>query len=422
LKSIKLIHIGDVHYPEAADKGTQVDKKDKGFDPEFVDKIAPNPFMEVGRSLIKCLEEDEIQGILFSGDLTSIGNLVAYDDCVKYFDQIIRSVEKNTNRKLEVHVVPGNHDLKRKGINIKERFEDFSAVWSGIGRDIFPIDNIKKSTIGHNGVELKIISLNTCLGCGEEYKKFPDEIANVYKKLIDASELENKENFDNFCERIDTPAIYQKNLHEIENEVSESEESSLCLILGHHALLPQPTVRLALYTEIINGGNARMVLTTLNNPVIYCHGHIHDDPIEIVTQASRENSSLVLISAPEYIKGFNVVEIFYTNSGYPVGLVVAPYRTETWGGVRLKEITKIPIRQPENMLNFCDERTVSVYKCLTDRHMRFEDIKSALQEQGADADDHELENMLDELEWLRVVSISNKSKPSRNWLIGRIGL
>jgi len=419
------VHIGDVHYPDAIQKGPQVDKKDEGFNSGFIEKLAPNTFMEVGSSLTRCLETQDIDGVLFSGDLTSFGNLKSYQECVQYFDRMITSAESVIGRNFAVEVVPGNHDLKRKGLTsggLEERFDDFKEAWISVGRDIFPVGSIKKDQIDRDNASLKIISLNTCLGCGEEYKKFPSEIASIYKKLIDAADLEDKDQFNKFCDRIDTPAIYQDHLREIEIEVSGIDDNSLCLILGHHALLPQPTVRVALYTEIINGGNARMALTTLNSPIIYCHGHIHDDPIEILTRPENPESSLVLISAPEYSKGFNVIEILYTDNGYPVGIVITPHRAETWGRVREKAPIRIPIRQPEDMINFCDDRTESVYRLLGGEPSRFDKLLARMKSEKLSFSEMEFENILNELEWLQVINISNKSKSSRGWIIGRVGL
>ncbi len=37
-------------------------------------------------------------------------------------------------------------------------------------------------------------------------------------------------------------------------------------------------MRIAPYTEVVNGGNVRRRLTNCGKPVVYLHGHIHDDP------------------------------------------------------------------------------------------------------------------------------------------------
>jgi 3',5'-cyclic AMP phosphodiesterase CpdA len=427
VKSIKLVHIGDIHYPETFNRSPNVDIKDNGFQTEFTDKLSFVPFMEVGYSLIRRLQNEEISGVLFSGDLTSIGDVDAYQKCVNYFDLLIKDVESTKNKIIDIYVVPGNHDLTRKNLieeTIEARFGDFRAAWESVGRDVLPVQNIKKSHIVKDELSLTIISLNTCIGCGEEYKKFPDEIAAVYKKLIEKTDLEDKDALDSLCERIDTPAISVENLHEIEDEVSESEDKDLCLILGHHALLPQPRLRVAPYTEILNGGNTRIVLTTLNKPIIYCHGHIHDDPIEVVTTPDNEDSNLVLISAPTYSSGFNIIEVSYTDTGYPVGVTIHPHRIENWGHVRKKNSIRIPIRRSENMFKFCNAKTETTYRLIDGSGMRFSDLEEKLSEESILLQCGELENIINELEWLGVISVSNNSDPehSRRWSIARVGL
>ncbi|MDH5360391.1 MAG: metallophosphoesterase, partial [Gammaproteobacteria bacterium] len=143
MQSIKLIHIGDIHYPQASNIGPTIDLKDEGFNSNFVSNLAPHPFLEVSKSLINCLEHQDIDGILFSGDLTSFGNDIEYKKCVDYFNQLIQSAEAKTGKSYSLHAVPGNHDLKRKNLtsgDISERFKEFEQAWIDSGHQILPTD------------------------------------------------------------------------------------------------------------------------------------------------------------------------------------------------------------------------------------------------------------------------------------------
>ena len=64
--------------------------------------------------------------------------------------------------------------------------------------------------------------------------------------------------------------------------VHDAPSNVLSVIVAHHNLLPQRLPRLAPYTELVNGGALRASLGELGKPVLYLHGHIHEDPIEIL--------------------------------------------------------------------------------------------------------------------------------------------
>lgn len=426
MKSIKVVHIGDIHYPDCYNKPPESDIKDDGFNEGFTDKLAPIPFLEVGRCLVQCLEKKDISGILFSGDLTTAGNAGLYEECVKYFTNLISHVEADTDKKFNIHVTPGNHDLNRKKIttNFELRFKDFSTAWENEGRAVLPVQNVESSILKKGDMALSIFSLNTCLGCGEEYKKIPDKIAAIYQELLNDSGNEDTNLYNDISERIDTPAISNDHIANIETSISASDDKSLNLILGHHALLPQPRLRVSLYTEILNAGNTRLTLSTLNKPVVYCHGHIHDDPIEVLSSPDNEDSNLILISAPLYTDGFNIIEVFYSDSGYPVGLTVHRHRTQNWGRVREISPIRIPLRRPRSMMKFCDQKVEDLYRFIPADGIRFRELEKSASSQDINFEDGEMEKMIDELEWLGVISVANKSKdkPCRGWIITRIGL
>ena len=297
------------------------------------------------------------------------------------------------------------------------RFSAFKSVWKSIGRDILAIDSVRSSTISSKGVSLNILSLNTCAGCGEEYSKFPEDIAQTYKTLLQNSDLENKENFDLFCENLDTPAIYSQHVGELIGQITGSESNNFCLILGHHPLLPQATMRVAPYTELLNGGNTRLALTDQNKPIIYCHGHIHEDPVEVVSQPGNAASQLILISAPEYKDGYNSIEIFYTEKGSAIGVEITPYRTSR-GYIREQASIKIPIAL--HKLSACDEIVFSVYQRITNDY-RFAELKSTLETSDIEVEESALEEILRELQWLGVISVSNKKSSRNMWTITRVG-
>lgn len=78
----------------------------------------------------------------------------------------------------------------------------------------------------------------------------------------------------------------------------------------------QRMTRLAPYTELVNSGAVRASLMEAGRPILYLHGHIHTDPVEVLSVPGGD--ALVCISAPAAEDGFNIIEVVFTRSGKPL--------------------------------------------------------------------------------------------------------
>ena len=181
-------------------------------------------------------------------------------------------------------------------------------------------------------------------------------------------------------------------------------------------MLPQPELRIDLYTELINGGRFRNVLASLGSTVIYCHGHIHDDPVEIVTHPARHSGQLVIVSAPLFRDGFNVLEVCFSDDNEPVGCKIYPYRVERFASIRARSPVKIPLQPAGHRATLCGEVSLSILSAIGDRAMRFRELLDVLT-----LDDATLASQLELLEWISLVDIRNREDPARHWHISRIG-
>lgn len=108
-----------------------------------------------------------------------------------------------------------------------------------------------------------------------------------------------------------------------------STPNALLVIAAHHNLLPQRLTRLAPYTELVNSGTLRASLMAAGRPVIYLHGHIHEDPIEIMAMPAGQ--AVISISAPAAEDGFNLLEFNFTRSGLPLSCHINPWRFNAAG-------------------------------------------------------------------------------------------
>lgn len=86
--------------------------------------------------------------------------------------------------------------------------------------------------------------------------------------------------------------------------------------MAHHNLLPQRIPRILAYGEMLNAGFLRQMLHASRRNVIYLHGHIHEDPIEVISVpgseiASRDERKIVSIAAPALKDGFNEITLFF---------------------------------------------------------------------------------------------------------------
>jgi hypothetical protein len=176
--------------------------------------------------------------------------------------------------------------------------------------------------------------MNSCWGCGEE-----EYIPELFRKPIAQAIEVTLKGADQakaiqlyYDRQLDTPAIAIDALSSVVSGIGSSSLSVLPVVVAHHNLLPQRTPRLAPYTELVNSGAFRLSLEDLGRPVVYLHGHIHDEPMEVLHPP--KGAPLVLVSAPEILAGFNIIELVFTPAGLPLACHIKPWRFDGSGVLR----------------------------------------------------------------------------------------
>jgi len=345
LPKIRLLQVGDVHLPSAAEKPPFVDQKDSAFPVGLRTVISRTPLKTVFLRIFELLNEQRAHCVLFMGDLTDVGRLDGYKACARYIANALQIGAAGKLSATPVGIVPGNHDVDRK-LALKPGFESkFHPLVDALrsaGLPEIPVRDPRRIVVQDGSATADIYLLNSCWGCGES-EFIPDDfrkpIADAIEKVLSGTDPKVLNAYYN--QQLDTPAFSIDGISKLLDLVGQRTPTALPVVVAHHNLLPQRMPRLAAYTELINSGALRSSLLELGRPVIYLHGHIHDDPVEIVTAWNR--TPLIVVSAPEAAHGFNLIEVTFNRLGLPVTTKISPYRFDGSGVLKPGAPLKVPM-------------------------------------------------------------------------------
>lgn len=220
-------------------------------------------------------------------------------------------------------------------------------------------------------------------------------------------------------ETLDSPGFLQQDIERVCGELGVLDEAVMAVVLSHHNILPQALLRVQIYTEAMNAGMVRSRLSTLRRPVLYCHGHIHDNPAEVVQQVPASVARLICISAPELSRGFNVLALDYGHRGYPLGCRLFQHQLQLRdGAVTCKEL-RIPFYAPDQLTlrRLGHPRLPVVLSQLPDHDIRFDDLIQALASFTPPPPVDEVAEALLEGQWLGFVEISNLEFEPKEWIV-----
>jgi hypothetical protein len=431
LRRFRILHIGDVHFPDAL-RSLQ-DNKDSAFPSGLALLSAPDPLTTVVRKIQRSMAELKPNLLLLSGDLTSRGDIGQYKKCVEYLKESL-NLSKIAVKK--IHVVPGNHDVDRttvdpSGKDLLSKFSPFRAAWadSGFPSEVLTVEGVRATYLPVPKAKLAKVatfSLNSSIGCGEKRylpDQVKDEIQNVLKAYI-AKKGGLSAAFDVIGESLDTPLFRHEDVDQICAEIRSMEPRSMPVIVSHHNILPQATPRVAMYTEVLNGGLVRSRLSHLQRPLIYCHGHIHDRPVEVIHEPEYSGSKVVCVSAPQLTEGFNIIDVhFGLQKSTPIGCTVTSYTlNQRNADIRSIEI-RIPFYSPNRSVlkEFGSDALPKILAPLNNQELRFRDVSEriATAKVGAVNQD-DLPELLLEGEWLGYFKINNRELEPEYWHVQRV--
>ncbi|NJC40565.1 hypothetical protein GGQ87_000823 [Brevundimonas alba] len=328
-----------------------VDNKDGRFPLELRNIIADQPTKVVFKEIYRLMERGGISAALFMGDLTDIGDQAGYLASAKYIAQALQLGTSGAFAGLPIGIVPGNHDINRTLAAESDLTSKFGPLLQAMAQNgLPPLPVLKPIWMkAVNGAAVANIALlNSCWGCGSKEFIPPEFREGVSKAIEDAlahptddPEAHERTVRAYYDRQFDTPAFSEDTIRELAIEGSETQRRGLLVACAHHNILPQRLTRLAPYTELVNSGAFRSTLAEMGRPIIYLHGHIHEDPIEILQVPGGD--PVVSISAPAATAGFNILDLVFTRSGIPLSCQVTGWRFNESGILRPRRPIIVPL-------------------------------------------------------------------------------
>ena len=337
MKTSKLLLIGDIHFPDVKSALQSADYKDKAYPQSLAELTVPNRLSNVAREVAHLHDTDKsIAALLLCGDLTSRGDLQGYKDCVAYLNKVLQVSTDGIWSDNQVHIVPGNHDVDRKlcesAKSVFDKFIPLITAWQGPQARSLTVKTIRETSVGKADFGFAIFSLNSCVGCGEK-RYLPEQIREELSALLEKElKADTPKSFQLVGEQLDTPAFVASDMTTLVERIQEADSTRLAIVLAHHNILPQAEPRIDLYTDAINSGLVRSRLLNCPHPVVYCHGHLHTDTIEVITTPGSD-APLISISIPRFTDGFDLMETHFGNRGLPLGCTIHRYRIQDDGGI-----------------------------------------------------------------------------------------
>jgi len=345
LPRVRLLQIGDLHLPSAARTERSVDQKDRTFSVELRNVISRQPIKTVFKRIYRMCEGEEIDGILLMGDMTDFGKLDGYKAGASYVANALQLGKGRRNASTFCGIVPGNHDIDRnlaKKPSMTAKFGPLNAALSAVGLEQIPVEQSLIRHVGPSDATCAVVLMNSCWGCGAvEYipAEFRDSVGPAIEAAIAAGDPKVLSAY--YDRQFDTPAFSDNSIAHLVETAGKLPREEQLVVVAHHNLLPQRMTRLAPYTELVNSGAVRASLMEAGRPILYLHGHIHTDPVEVLSVPGGD--ALVCISAPAAEDGFNIIEVVFTRSGNPLVGHILPWTFDRSGVLRQGERLTVPL-------------------------------------------------------------------------------
>jgi hypothetical protein len=426
MQSLTVFQVGDVHYPDH--NAPDADIKDDRLPKALIEVSTAYALQGATRALLSAIDDAPGSLLVFTGDLTSRGNLADYGSCVTFLDGAFRLSDATIWSAEQLHVVPGNHDVDRKlakaapSDDLFAKFAPLLDAWAAVGLDILAVKDLRQTAVSTGPAAVAAYGLNSCIGCGER-RALPKQLEEHLRAAMAVNHVPDAA-IDSVIaaavnpndEVIDAPAYSETVVDALHHAINTAPSTSVAVVVAHHNLLQQALPRFDVYTDLMNSGMLRSRLTSLGKPVLYLHGHIHSDPVEIVTQRSPDVGQLVCISAPEFADGFNRIDIIFTDAGVPLGCVVQRYRVRLSGGTSKEPAIRIPFEREEMSISpLATDAVVALMADPTCASMS--DVRRRM-DLDASTPDAELASALEEVEWLGLVDIMRRERAPRHWRLG----
>lgn len=410
MQIIRILQLGDIHYPELHSSAAVVDAVDQQFPSSLKSQVASSKYSAVMREA--ATRERDADALVFCGDLTTSGHIGSYRDCVTNLVNLfgLKNVPAGHS---SVHAVPGNHDVDWNLAGDESgKFDPLREAWAKLGVPILEPMNLRATSPSQDKPNVKLLSLNSCIACGERrYSALDQDALAELRELVG---LISNPMDDVREEMLDAPMFRHSDIEAVVSMINGLPRTVLPVVIAHHNLLPQSQPRLHVYSELVNAGAFRAALASCMRVSIYLHGHIHADPIEIVEQLKPEGGRTIAISAPRIDEGFNEIAIAFGKHGYPLGCTVTPIRCNEAGLVRAMASVHIPLRARDSPM---DSKVEEVIAGLSPGPQWFSNFVES--DPVPRLSEQEIANALLEGYWAGQVGIDQPDRVPQEWQIER---
>ncbi|HEX8534183.1 MAG TPA: metallophosphoesterase [Allosphingosinicella sp.] len=412
-----IVQIGDVRFPDKANFTLGIDDKDPMFPGAVSSAIGVAPLQAVSRAAGNYIGTKSPDLIAFMGDFTDRGNRDQLKKCMAYLRNLVPTGKPPSM------LLFGNHDLDRADDpNSEDRFDPINDIIAAAGfNKASVIEPALEQLTCPTGEKVSVFGLNSCHGCGQTRllgTLIEKQAGAVIAKIVAGGGTEDELN--EVHESIDTPAISEQTLASLSQQIAALDGDELVVVCAHHNLLPQATPRIAPYSELINAGTVREQLLSHNRPIIYLHGHLHTVPVEIIRVPTAPRAAIISISAPLFRKGFNIVELAFSNENVPLGCKITPMTLRGSQVVAEKPITVPAWTAAEGLRHASRAAQKLLDKLERDKRSHRGDLDDPdWPEDEKAAKSKELDDLLRELQWVGVVEIQGEDGPSHRWKVLR---
>ncbi len=237
MKTVKLLQIGDVHYPEFIRENLNLDSGDRGFPSGVRSQVVTHPSQTVARAVQRLLNQDEkISFIMICGDITTKGNLEGFRDGLTWLATQLGLNDQHRWPIDAIHAVPGNHDVDRKVVSpdesdVHKKFAGIEQAWVAQFDVVLTVRGLRITSL-KGCPEVVLHSLNSCLGCGE-YRGLPDAICEALRAATtDMIEAGRHEDYDKLqYEQIDTPVFSEDEIEDLVNSIKRAGQGVLPIVV-----------------------------------------------------------------------------------------------------------------------------------------------------------------------------------------------
>lgn len=369
-RRLSLFQIGDVHFG-SPDFGSEFDSDSSGeFSASFTLAAGGIRSRRVAQVLMQELRaRDGLKHLVLMGDVSNKGDLKVFQEGMEYIVKLCKGSLSDTECEKHISSVPGNHDIDRSlhdDKSLDKKFLELNKILDSFGLQQFSLTtSLQTRTLKSGATDVELFLLNSCYGCGALLNKKPVEHDELVKFLRDHAYPEERPEDPaapiasapaDRRELLDIPLIPDQMLLEVGHRVSERTKrasnpgSYLPVLVSHHNLLPQALPRIKMYGELLNAGRVRTTIEGLNRTVLYLHGHIHDDPVEILHHPKFKQSKLIAISAPAFRRGFNIIDFYENDYNQIYAVEVSAFRVTESGGSLEAFTTPISLLEPRDII------------------------------------------------------------------------